>query len=96
MNVFLIKIAQEILAIIVIITVTIVIIIIILGVMFAFETPYFLEFGNREKNLTLGKTEDRRRTGRQRMRRLNGIIDSNNMLLLLLSHFSRGQLCVTP
>lgn len=40
----------------------IVIIIIILGVVFAFETPYFLEFGNiREKNLTLGKTEDRKR-----------------------------------
>ena len=88
MNVFLIKSAQEISAII-IITVTIIIIIIIQEVMFAFETPYFLEFGNREKNLTLGKIEDRRRMGRQRMRWLNGIIDSMNMLLLLLSRFSR-------
>ena len=29
-----------------------------------------------EKTLTLGKTEDRRRRGRQRMRWLDGIMDS--------------------
>ena len=63
MNVFLIKSAQEILVIIVIVIVTIIIIIIILGVMFAFETPYFLEFGNREKNLTLGRLRAGRRRG---------------------------------
>ena len=34
-----------------------------------------------EKTLMLGKTEGRRRRGRQRMRWLNGIIDSINMNL---------------
>ena len=34
-----------------------------------------------EKTLMLGKTEDRRRRGRQRMRWLDGIIDSMDMSL---------------
>ena len=34
-----------------------------------------------EKTLMLGKTEGRRRRGRQRMRRLDGIIDSMDMSL---------------
>ena len=34
-----------------------------------------------EKILTLGKTEGRRRRGRQRMRRLDGITDSMDMSL---------------
>ena len=34
-----------------------------------------------EKTLTLGKIEGRRRSGRQRMRRLNGITDSIGMSL---------------
>ena len=34
-----------------------------------------------EKTLILGKTEDKRRKGRQRMRRLDGIINSMNMSL---------------
>ena len=34
-----------------------------------------------EKTLMLGKIEGRRRRGRQRMRRLDGIIDSMNMRL---------------
>ena len=34
-----------------------------------------------EKTLMLGKTEDRRRMGRQRMRRLDGITDSMDMNL---------------
>ena len=34
-----------------------------------------------EKTLILGKTEDRRRRGRQRMRWLDGITDSMNMNL---------------
>ena len=34
-----------------------------------------------EKTLTLGKIEDRRRKGRQRMRWLNGITDSMDMSL---------------
>ena len=42
-----------------------------------------------EKTLMLGKIESRRRRGQQRMRWLNGITDSMDMLLLLLrSHFS--------
>ena len=40
-----------------------------------------------EKTLMLGKIEGRRRRGRQRMRWLDGITDSMDMLLL--SHFSR-------
>ena len=34
-----------------------------------------------EKTLMLGKTEDRRRRGQQRMRRLDGITDSMDMSL---------------
>ena len=34
-----------------------------------------------EKTLTLGKTEGRRRRGRQRMRRLDGITNSTDMSL---------------
>ena len=45
-----------------------------------------------EKTLMLGKIEGRRR-GRQRMRWLDGIADSMDMLL---SRFSRVRLCVTP
>ena len=48
-----------------------------------------------EKTLLLGKIEGRRRRGWQRMRCLDGIIDSMD-LLLLLSHFSRVWLCATP
>ena len=47
-----------------------------------------------EKTLMLGKIEGRR--GRQRMRWLDSIINSVDMLLLLLSRFSRVQLCATP
>ena len=42
-----------------------------------------------EKTLMLAKTESRRRRERQRMRWLDGIVDSMDMLLLLLlSRFS--------
>ena len=37
-----------------------------------------------EKTLMLGKIEGRRRRGQQRMRRLDGIIDSMDMSLLKL------------
>ena len=37
-----------------------------------------------EKSLMLGKTEGRRRRGRQRMRWLDGIIDSTDMSLTTL------------
>ena len=50
-----------------------------------------------EKTLMLGKSECRRRRGRQRIKWLDGITSSMDMLLLpLLSHFSRVQLCATP
>ena len=39
---------------------------------------------SREKTLILGKTEGRRRRGRQRMRRLNGITKSMDMSLCKL------------
>ena len=43
-----------------------------------------------EKTLMLGKIEGERRRGRQRMRWLDGITNSMDMLLLLLlSHSSR-------
>ena len=48
-----------------------------------------------EKTLMLGKIEGRRRMGRQRMRWLNNITKSMDMLLLL-SLSSRVRLCVTP
>ena len=50
-----------------------------------------------EKILMLGKTEAERRRGQQRMRWLNGITNSIDMLLLLLlSRFSHVELCATP
>ena len=50
-----------------------------------------------EKTLMLGKIEGRRRRGWQRMRWLDGITDSMDMLLLLLlSCFSHVWLCATP
>ena len=48
-----------------------------------------------EKTLMLGKIEGRRKRGQQRMRWLDGITDSME-ILLLLSRFSRVRLCVTP
>ena len=44
-----------------------------------------------EKTLMLGKTEGRRRRGRQRMRWFDGIIDSMNMSLGKLREFGDGQ-----
>ena len=45
----------------------------------------------------LGKSECRRRRGQQRIKWLDGITNSMDMLLLpLLSHFSRVRLCATP
>ena len=54
---------------------------------------------NPTHSLMLGKIEIRRRRGQQRMRWLDGINNTMDMLLLLLlllSRFSRVQLCVTP
>ena len=71
------------------------------GLMLKLKVQYFghlMEIVNSlEKTLVLGETGGKRRRGRQRMRWLNGIMDSIDMLLLLLlNHFSRVQLCVTP
>ena len=55
------------------------------GLMLKLKLQYFGHLMQRadllEKNLMLGKIEDRRRRGRQRMRRLDGITDSMDMSL---------------
>ena len=64
------------------------------GLMLKLKLQYFGHLMRRtdllEKTLMLGKTEGRRRLRHQRMKRLDGITDSMDMLLLLLlSRFSR-------
>ena len=44
-----------------------------------------------EKSLMLGKTEDRRKRGQQRMRRLDGVIDSMEMSLSKLGEMVRDR-----
>ena len=55
------------------------------GLILNLKLQYFSNLMQRsdslEKTLMLGKTEGRRRRGRQRMRWLDGIIDSMNMSL---------------
>ena len=55
------------------------------GMMLKLKLQYFGHLMRRadsfEKTLMLGKIEDRRRRGRQRMRRLDGITDSMDMSL---------------
>ena len=64
------------------------------GLILKLKLQYFGHLMRRadsfEKTLMLGKIEGRRRRGQQRMRWLDAITDSMDMLLLLLlSHFSR-------
>ena len=62
------------------------------GLMLKLKLLYFDHLMRRtdslENTLMLGKTEGRIRRGGQGMRWLDGISDSMDMLLLLLSHFS--------
>ena len=62
------------------------------GLMLKLKLQYFGYLMQRtdsfEKTLMLGMIEGWRRSGQQRMRWLDGITDSKDMLLLL-SHFSR-------
>ena len=55
------------------------------GLMLKLKLQYFDHVMRRadsfEKTLMLGKIEDRRRRGRQRMRRLDGITNSRDMVL---------------
>ena len=55
------------------------------GLMLKLKLQYFGHLMQRtdslEKTLMLGKIEDRRRRGQQRMRRLDGITDSTDMSL---------------
>ena len=55
------------------------------GIMLTLKLQYFSHLVRRtdplEKTLMLGKIEDRRRRGRQRMRQLDGITDSMDMSL---------------
>ena len=67
--------------------------------MLKLKLQYFAHLMQRadsfEKTLMLGKIEGSRRKEQQRMRWLDGITDSMD-ILLLLSCFSRVRLCATP
>ena len=63
------------------------------GLLLKLKLQYFGHLMQRfEKTLMLGKIEGRRRRGRQRMRCLDGIIDSMDMSLSKLRETVKGSL----
>ena len=63
------------------------------GLMLKLKLQYFGHLMRRDDSLEKTDARGRRRRGRQRMRWLDGITDSMDMLLL--GHFSGVRLCVT-
>ena len=70
------------------------------GLMLKLKLQYFGHLmrraGSLEKTLIWGKDEDKRKRGRQRMRWLDGIIDSTDMSLSKLQETVKDRQCCSP